>query len=206
MADRIVQPKVLASTNPDTYDNLIMQQAQNSTNVTTTINGNAISDIFENNGTVVKNAINAASATNGIFTQTFSSYSDFYSWYDSQDSNLIVAHFQFTPRIELNNVTEFSISTDAISWASSPVSGYDLRNLDIINNLCNPSILYTSGGRFASLEGSMSCNITRTGIQIEGMASRQSFESSFTGFIYARFNETISSTNTMSITVSYFIA
>ena len=34
MADRIVQPKVLASTNPDTYNNLIIQQAQNATNAT----------------------------------------------------------------------------------------------------------------------------------------------------------------------------
>lgn len=34
MADRIVQPKVLASTNPDTYDNLIIQQAQNATYAT----------------------------------------------------------------------------------------------------------------------------------------------------------------------------
>lgn len=62
MADRIVQPKVLVSTNPDTYDNLIMQQAQNATNVTTNINGNAISDIFESNGTTVKNATNADNA------------------------------------------------------------------------------------------------------------------------------------------------
>ena len=68
MADRIVQPKVLASTNPDTYDNLIIQQAQNATNVTTTINGNAISDIFENDGTTVKNATNAVVNSNGSFS------------------------------------------------------------------------------------------------------------------------------------------
>lgn len=68
MADRIVQPKVLASTNPDTYDNLIMQQAQNATNVTNSINGNAISDIFENDGTTVKNATNAVVNSNGGFS------------------------------------------------------------------------------------------------------------------------------------------
>ena len=34
MADKIVQPKVLASQNPDTYDNLIIAQAQNATNAT----------------------------------------------------------------------------------------------------------------------------------------------------------------------------
>lgn len=36
----------------------------NATNVTTNINGNAISDIFESNGTTVKNATNATNATN----------------------------------------------------------------------------------------------------------------------------------------------
>lgn len=50
MADRIVQPKVLASTNPDTYDNLIMQQAQN--------------------------AMTANSSNNGIFQQSFTHLTD----------------------------------------------------------------------------------------------------------------------------------
>lgn len=68
MADRIVQPKVLASTNPDTYDNLIMQQAQNATNVTNSINGNAISDIFENDGITVKNATNSIVNNDGSFS------------------------------------------------------------------------------------------------------------------------------------------
>lgn len=36
----------------------------NANNVTTNINGNAISDIFESNGTTVKNATNSANATN----------------------------------------------------------------------------------------------------------------------------------------------
>ena len=53
MADRIVQPRVLASTNPDTYDNLIIQQAQNATN-----------------------ASNAEEALNGLYYQSFSSITE----------------------------------------------------------------------------------------------------------------------------------
>lgn len=68
MADIIVQPKVLASQNPDTYNNLIMAQAQNATNVTTNINGNAISNIFESDGITVKNATNANSVPNILDT------------------------------------------------------------------------------------------------------------------------------------------
>lgn len=87
MADRIVQPKVLASTNPDTYDNLIMQQAQNATNVTTNINGNAISDIFESNGIIVKKA------TNGIFMQSFSSLTALQSWLFQNINDLQILFF-----------------------------------------------------------------------------------------------------------------
>lgn len=68
MAARIVQPKVLASQNPDTYDDLIMAQAQNATNVTTNINGKAITDIFESNGTTVKNATNAILNSDGSYS------------------------------------------------------------------------------------------------------------------------------------------
>lgn len=49
MADKIVQPKVLASTNPDTYDNLIIAQAQNATNATTATN--ATNGILKADGT-----------------------------------------------------------------------------------------------------------------------------------------------------------
>lgn len=47
--------------------------AANATNVTTNINGNAISDIFESNGTTVKNATNSANATNAT-NATYATY------------------------------------------------------------------------------------------------------------------------------------
>ena len=118
MADRIVQPKVLASTNPDAYDNLIMAQSKDATNVTTNINGKAISSIFESNGTTVKNATNvttningkaissifesngttvknATNATNATFKKTFTSYSDFYSWYNNNMNNIVLTLAEF---------------------------------------------------------------------------------------------------------------
>lgn len=99
MADRIVQPKVLASQNPDTYDNLIIQQAQNASNVTNSINGNALSDIFESNGTTVKNATNAA---NGIFMQSFSNWNDFASWMMNNE-NCLFFDITFNSSYDISN-------------------------------------------------------------------------------------------------------
>ena len=130
MADRIVQPKVLASTNPDTYDNLIMQQAQNSTNVTTTINGNAISDIFENNGTVVKNATNAASATNGIFMQRFSNWVEFVGWMINNESCL---YFD----VIFNSSLSISDCPEYVLTPSSNLISYSIEGTYTFNSNCS---------------------------------------------------------------------
>ena len=203
MADIIVKPKVLASQNPDTYNNLIMAQAQNATNVTTNINGNAISDIFETNGTIVKNATNAASATNGIFTQTFSSYSDFYSWYDSQEPSLIIAHFQFAPNITITNSVQVSIS-DNTTQVSRPSTNYLLEEISIVNDLGVSTISYATGQQqMTRVKSSGPVSFTHNGIYPSINFNTATNDSSLTvSTIYL--SPIIESTDSMSITVSYF--
>ena len=203
MADRIVQPKVLASTNPDTYDNLIMQQAQNATNVTTNINGNAISDIFESNGTIVKNATNAASATNGIFTENFSSFSDFYEWYSSQDFYLLVIHFEINPAKTVNTY-QVVISDDNVSVIHNG-GGYKLDSFDFINNLCRFEIRQEISPPVVNIydSGTGTCSITANGITISGEWTLIDTSSPVT-VTTSHFGVTLTSSDTMSITASYF--
>lgn len=58
-------PKNIALVEDITGGELTIDNATNAENVTTTINGKAISDIFETNGTTAKNATNVASTING---------------------------------------------------------------------------------------------------------------------------------------------
>lgn len=122
MADRIVQPKVLAGTNPDVYDNLIMQQAQNATNatnVTTNINGKAISDIFESNGTTVKNA------TNGFFVENFSSWIDFASWMVNNEKCLFF-DITFNENLVIQNCPEYLMApSNSITYSTEGTISLD---------------------------------------------------------------------------------
>lgn len=207
MADRIVQPKVLASTNPDTYDNLIFQQAQNATNVTNSINGNAISNIFESDGITVKNATNA---NNGLFSQSFTTFSSFSTWESNNDCLYFDIKFPTTqnysncPTYTLTSQNGISFSADGIFGFKA---GYKYRFIKSMVKNSNTNC-YSCAFQYSNVQSQFTANLTlfhftpSSSWDIDGQFSQSS--SDFISFSNFPFSTTFSVSGTGLVIIAYY--
>ena len=183
MANIVVQPKVLASQNPDTYNNLIMAQAQNATNVTTNINGNPITDIFESNGLTVKNATNAANATNATnaanatnATNAIKLPNGTFEAFTKNNNNVLFANGIICSTFELlyDSVTTPTYITEAqgITLNNDIDTSNDIIIFDISYNGSDNNHTYVVANN--SLWGSNILNLTYKGGIVTKMADKES--------------------------------
>ena len=143
MADKIVQPKVLASTNPDTYDNLIIAQAQNATYATY-----ASSDTSK--GTIEERLTNLGFRQGAVilgsgFTASINTL--------KRQGNYVLGELYVTDQSPSLSEVLFTFPSDF-----TPISGTDIVTFSVISGVVSQIsispvggiIIYVSGGTVSS--------------------------------------------------------
>ena len=157
MADRIVQPKVLASTNPDTYDNLIIAQAQNATNAT-----NATNAILNNDGTYsgfTQSSNNVLSVGDEIITKKILMWSGNVSPTRSSPLDISSLNFNSGDLVEIKiewNVAYYDTTFLTMEYPSS--GNYNDKNVCVIQIQQAPAAILIHQGILTIYDSSKTIN------------------------------------------------
>ena len=127
--------------------------ATNATNVTTNINGHAITDIFESNGTTVKKATSAGTADKVAHKLDFRN--------NAGGTSFSVASFNGEENINLMHSEDFSFSTHS---SSTP------KYTDVVLNLLNTGV---TAGQYSAVNVDAKGRVTAGGKSIEWGTSGQ---------------------------------
>ena len=153
MAYRIVQPKVLASTNPDTYDNLIIQQAQNATNAT-----NATNAIVNNDGSFsgfTQTANNVLNVGNEIITKKILMWSG--NAYPTDRNPLDISYLNFNSGDLMEIKVEWNqayYDTTFLTMEYPASGGYNDKNVCVIQIQQAPPALLVHQGKLSVYDSS----------------------------------------------------
>lgn len=149
--------KVKSAEHADTADSATSAgtatTATNATNVTTNINGHAITDIFESNGTTVKKATSAGTADKVAHKLDFRN--------NAGGTSFSVASFNGEENINLMHSEDFSFSTHS---SSTP------KYTDVVLNLLNTGV---TAGQYSAVNVDAKGRVTAGGKSIEWGTSGQ---------------------------------
>ena len=146
--------KVKSAEHADTADSATSAStATNATNVTTNINGHAITDIFESNGTTVKKATSAGTADKVAHKLDFRN--------NAGGTSFSVASFNGEENINLMHSEDFSFSTHS---SSTP------KYTDVVLNLLNTGV---TAGQYSAVNVDAKGRVTAGGKSIEWGTSGQ---------------------------------
>lgn len=146
--------KVKSAEHADTADSATSAStATNATNVTTNINGHAITDIFESNGTTVKKATSAGTADKVAHKLDFRN--------NAGGTSFSVASFNGEENINLMHSEDFSFSTHS---SSTP------KYTDVILNLLDTGV---TAGQYSAVNVDAKGRVTAGGKSIEWGTSGQ---------------------------------